>query len=205
MPEIDLYYVPTSPPCRAVMMTAYLVGVDVNLKMVDLMGGELKKPEFLKMNRQHNVPFIDDSGFYLNESRAICGYLVNQYGQKVAHLYPEDAQLRAVVDQRLNFDASELFPSFRETYVIHNFYILIVMIIFFKLQVAIAMGNGKELTEEALEPVHKALGFLDGMLKNHDYAAGNCLTIADLSLVATVSSIDVSLSSCVFKPLSGVC
>lgn len=121
MPAIDLYYVPTSPPCRAVMMTAYLVGVDVNLKIVDLMGGELLKPEFLRMNRQHNVPFIDDNGFYLNESRAICAYLVNHYGPKVAHLYPEDPQQRAIIDQRLNFDASSLFPSFRDTYVIKLF------------------------------------------------------------------------------------
>lgn len=66
------------------------------------------------------------------------------------------------------------------------------------------MGWMKELTEENLEPVHKSLGFLDGMLKDHDYAAGNCLTIADLSLVATVSSFDVSLSQYHSKPLSDV-
>ena len=117
MPAIDLYYVPISPPCRAVMMTAFAVGVDVNLKIVDLLGGEQMKPEFLKINRQHNVPTIDDNGFHLNESRAICAYLVNQYGQKVAQLYPEDAELRGLIDECLNFDASVLFPSFRDTYV----------------------------------------------------------------------------------------
>lgn len=117
MHSINLFYVPTSPPCRAVMMTAFLAGVDVELKLVDLLAGEQMKPEFLKMNRQHNVPTIDDDGFYLNESRAICTYLINEYGQKVAHLYPEDSQIRGLIDERLNFDASVLFPSFRDSYV----------------------------------------------------------------------------------------
>lgn len=62
------------------------------------------------------VPAIDDKGFYLSESQAISIYLVNQYA-KNDRLYPEDAQQRARVDQMLNFDASSLFPRFRDLYV----------------------------------------------------------------------------------------
>lgn len=104
-------------------MTAYLAGVDVNLKMLNLMVGEQMKPEFVKLNPQHNVPtIVDDDGFCLNESRAICTYIINRYGQKVQHLYPEDPQQRAVIDMLLNFDASVLFANFRELYVYYKLF-----------------------------------------------------------------------------------
>lgn len=49
---IDLYYVPGSGPCRSVQLAAAALGVDLNLKIVDLMGGEQLKPEFIKVT--HN-------------------------------------------------------------------------------------------------------------------------------------------------------
>lgn len=54
------------------------------------------------------------------------------------------------------------------------------------------MGQKKNLDDKALEQVHDGLQSLDQMLRDRDFAAGNVLTIADLSLVATVSSINVS-------------
>ena len=50
---IDLYYTLGSAPCRSVMMTAKMVGVELNLKEVNLMAGEQMKPEFLAINPQH--------------------------------------------------------------------------------------------------------------------------------------------------------
>lgn len=46
---IDFYYVPGSAPCRAVRMTAKAVGVDLNLKLTNLMAGEHLTPEYLKV------------------------------------------------------------------------------------------------------------------------------------------------------------
>lgn len=113
---IDLYYHEVSAPCRSVIMTAKMVGVELNLKKLDLMAGEQMKPEFVKINPQHNVPTIDDDGFYLNESRAICSYLVNKYG-KDDTLYPKDAKARALVDQRLYFDMGVFYHRFGQVYV----------------------------------------------------------------------------------------
>lgn len=64
---IDLYYVPGSSPCRAVLLTAKALGLELNLKLVDLHHGEHMKPEFLKMNPQHTVPTLNDNGFCLWE------------------------------------------------------------------------------------------------------------------------------------------
>lgn len=54
---IDLYYTPGSAPCRAVQMTAKAVGVDLNLKLLNLMAGEHLTPEFLKVNNTHSPPY----------------------------------------------------------------------------------------------------------------------------------------------------
>jgi glutathione S-transferase len=50
---VDFYYVPGSGPCRAAMLTARAVGVELNLKYVDLKSGEHLKPEFLAVCFQH--------------------------------------------------------------------------------------------------------------------------------------------------------
>lgn len=47
---LDLYYVPGSAPCRTVLLAAKAVGVDLNLKYLDLMKGEHLTPEFIKVS-----------------------------------------------------------------------------------------------------------------------------------------------------------
>lgn len=49
---LDFYYVPGSAPCRAVQMAAKAVGVELNLKLTDLMSGEHLKPEFVAVSIQ---------------------------------------------------------------------------------------------------------------------------------------------------------
>lgn len=46
---IDLYYILPSPPCRLVQLTAAALGVELNLKVVDLYTGEHLKPAFMKV------------------------------------------------------------------------------------------------------------------------------------------------------------
>lgn len=54
--------------------------------------------------------------FFFNFSRAIMAYLVSQYG-KTDELYPKDPKKRALVDQRLYFDAGTLYQRFGDLYV----------------------------------------------------------------------------------------
>lgn len=46
---IDLYYHPASTPCRSVRMVAQGLGVELNLKLVDVLAGDHLKPEFSKV------------------------------------------------------------------------------------------------------------------------------------------------------------
>nr|UCR60995.1 glutathione-S-transferase [Aphelinus asychis] len=166
---IDLYYIPGSGPCRSVRLVAAAIGVDLNLKMTDLMAGENKKPEFIKMNPQHTVPTLDDNGFYLWESRAICTYLIEKYAKNDS-LYPKNPKQRAIINQRLYFDMGSLYNSFAEYYYPQVF--------------ARAPADPEKLKklEESFEYLEK---FLDGQ----DYVAGSALTVADLVLIPSVSNL----------------
>nr|XP_023020999.1 glutathione S-transferase 1-like [Leptinotarsa decemlineata] len=113
---IDFYYVPGSAPCRNVLLAAKAIGVELNLKLTDLMKGDHLTPEFIKINPQHTIPTLNDNGFALWESRAIMTYLQEQYG-KDDSLYPKDPKKRALVDQRLYFDIGTLYSRFADYYV----------------------------------------------------------------------------------------
>ncbi len=113
---IDCYYFNISAPCRAVLLTAKMVGVELNLKSINLLAGEQMEPYFIKINPTHQVPTIDDAGFILYESRAICAYLANKYG-KDDKLYSKVPKERAIVDQRLYFDMGVFYKSFSDYYV----------------------------------------------------------------------------------------
>lgn len=51
----------------------------------------------------------------------------------------------------------------------------------------------EEILDEHKTSLDEALGFLDIFLEGNDFVAGNKLTAADCSLVASVSSIVVSM------------
>ncbi|XP_055622104.1 glutathione S-transferase 1 isoform X2 [Toxorhynchites rutilus septentrionalis] len=169
---MDFYYLPGSAPCRAVQMTAAAVGVELNLKLTNLMAGEHMKPEFLKLNPQHCIPTLVDDGFSLWESRAIQAYLVEKYG-KDDKLYPKDPQKRAVVNQRLYFDMGTLYQRFGEYYYPQIF-------------------AKQPANPDNYKKMEEAVGFLNTFLEGHQYAAGDDLTIADLSLAASAATYEVA-------------
>lgn len=47
--KIALYYTLLSPPSRAVLLCGAELGIEFDLKLVDLLGAEHKKPDFIKV------------------------------------------------------------------------------------------------------------------------------------------------------------
>jgi glutathione S-transferase len=106
---LTLYHLNISPPVRAVVLTIRNLGLNVELKHLNMYEGEHLSPDFLKLNPRHQVPVLMDDDFVLCESRAIMAYLVNSR-QPESDLYPSDPKIRALVDERLYFDATVVFP-----------------------------------------------------------------------------------------------
>lgn len=65
-------------------------------------------PDFLALNPNAQVPVIIDDGFVLWESHAILRYLAEKAGSDLSPAHPRE---RAMVDQWMSWQASELNPS----------------------------------------------------------------------------------------------
>ncbi|XP_071516662.1 glutathione S-transferase 1-like [Panulirus ornatus] len=170
--SITLYYHSMSPPCRAVMLTARALGLNLVVKDVDIMNGEHLKPEFQAINPQHTIPTLVDGTIKLWESRAICTYLASQYG-KDDSLYPNNPRARCMVDARLYFDMGTLYHRWME----------------YAYTVAF---KGQAVDPEKLERVQEALAWLNQYLMDYTFVAGNKITVADICLVATVSTMEAA-------------
>jgi len=170
---VDFYYMPGSAPCRTALMVARELNITLNLKQLDLMAGEHKKPEFLAINPQHTIPTLHDtdSGLALWESRSIATYLINKNSPGHA-LYPADPEKRALIDQRLYFDVGSLYPAIGKAVYPQIF-------------------AGAALDAEADKALKEKLAFLETFLSGKNYVAGDNKTVADLSIYSGLGMLDV--------------
>ncbi|XP_065286679.1 glutathione S-transferase 1-like [Dermacentor albipictus] len=97
---IELYAIVTREPCFFIRMLAKQIGIEVKLKALDYDKQEHLSAEYAKISPLHKVPAINDDGFILYESTAICYYLLNKYAP-ASPLYPKEVEKRARVDQIL--------------------------------------------------------------------------------------------------------
>lgn len=173
--NIHVYYSPTSAPCRAVIMAATALELHPAYIPLDLSKNEHLKPEFLKLTPQHTVPTLEDKNdvtLIINESRAIMCYFADKYGKyKHNSLYPQDLERRAVIHQRLYFDCGTLYPRFADLYY------------------PVIFWGAKSLDPSKKKKLEEAFGFLDKYLDlSLPWVAGADITLADFSIVATVST-----------------
>ncbi|KAJ7289522.1 glutathione S-transferase [Mycena rebaudengoi] len=78
--------------------------------LVDMAKGENKTPEFLAKHPFGQVPVIDDDGFILCESRAICRYLAEKYADKGTALVPMHLKEKALFEQAASFEFANFHP-----------------------------------------------------------------------------------------------
>ncbi|RWS01025.1 glutathione S-transferase 1-1-like protein [Dinothrombium tinctorium] len=165
---IDLYEMLGSAPCLSVKMLLNHLKIPANLHHLNLPAGDHLKPEYLKLNPMHTIPTINDNGFALWESRTILRYLVNQYAPG-NDLYPNDPKKRAIVDRMLDFDLGTLYSAAAQW-----------------MYPPIFKKTPREPEKEKV--LSDKLQLFDQLLATNRYAAGEHLTIADLSLLASVNT-----------------
>ncbi|XP_034102763.1 glutathione S-transferase 1 [Drosophila sulfurigaster albostrigata] len=175
MGKLVLYGVEASPPVRACKLTLNALGLQYEYRLVNLLAGDQFNKEYTLKNPQHTVPVLDDHGKYIWDSHAIMAYLVRKYA-KSDELYPKDFHKRAVVDQRLHFESGVIFQGCIRN-IAHPVFRL----------------NETEVPRAKIDAIYEVYAFLEAFLGTttaaQKYLCGNSLTIADYSVVSSVSSL----------------
>ncbi|MFZ5732923.1 MAG: glutathione S-transferase family protein [Pseudomonadota bacterium] len=164
---MKLYFHPVSGHSHRARLFLSLLGIRHELIHVDLLKGEQKKPEFLKLNPFGQVPVLDDDGVIVADSNAILVYLAKKLGK--TDWLPDDPQGAAAVQRWLSVAAGEL----------HRGPAAARLQVLFKLN-----GNADELIKNA----HSVLTIIDNALKGRDWLVGSRATIADVALYSYIFS-----------------
>ena len=117
---IELYTAPT-PNGHKVSVALEELGLPYTVKIVNIMGGDQKKPEYLKLNPNGRIPAIVDTeagNFAVFESGAILIYLA----EKTGRLMPSDAQGRSRVLQWLMFQMGGVGPMMGQANVFFRYF-----------------------------------------------------------------------------------
>ncbi|XP_017079169.1 glutathione S-transferase 1-like [Drosophila eugracilis] len=171
MTKLILYGLEASPPVRATKLTLAALDVPYTFVEVNTRAKENLSKEFLQKNPQHTVPTLEDDGHFIWDSHAIIAYLVSKYG-KTDSLYPKDLLQRAVVDQRLHFESGVIFANGLRS-------------------ITKPLFAGKSIIpRERYDAIIEIYDFLETFLAVNDYVAGKTLTIADFSIISTVTSLE---------------
>ena len=117
---IDLYTAPTPNGWKA-SITLEELGMPYEVHVINLMAGDQKRPEYLKINPNGRIPTIvdrDEGGFAVFESGAIMIYLA----EKAGRLLPTDRRGRSRVIQWLMFQMGGVGPMMGQANVFYRYF-----------------------------------------------------------------------------------
>ena len=136
---------------------------DFEFVSVNLLEGEHKRPEFLRLNPAGKVPVLVDGDLVIPESAAIVLYLADKYPEKA--LLPVDPALRAEAYRWVMFAVTELEqPLWRITR--HSF-------------IYPPEKRSPADIELAREDFRTMAAILDKHLEGREFIVGDTLTVAD--------------------------
>lgn len=119
-----------------------------------------------------------------NTSHAIMPYLINKYAPE-SDLYPKDPVKRASIDFMMHFDNGILDKAQRAYFVSSIPVLMIHGVAWFSSQLPV-LRMGKDPDPEKEAPFKDALRLFDHFLSNRKFAAGDTLSIADISIVGNL-------------------
>ena len=162
-----LYSMRRSGNCYKVRLALAQLNIPHDLIEIDILHGETRTPEFLKMNPSGHVPLLEvAAGRYIAESNAILWYVADH-----SPLFTNDRADRAEMLQWMFFEQHSLEPNLGAAY----FWLALVR-------------GGRELQQHALEDWmqegYRALGVMEKHLATRSFFAANRYSIADIALYA---------------------
>ncbi len=161
------------------LLTARLLGVDLELQVVNVANGEHRQPAYLAVNPNGMVPTLDDAGFVLWESNAIAQYLATTRAD--TRLFPSVPRARADVSRWQLWDVAHWAGP--------------VQTLAFERMYKVSAGLGEadaSRVETALGHFRRCAAVLDGQLAKQTYLVGDQLTLADVSIACGLTFAEAS-------------
>ncbi|KAJ7150725.1 glutathione S-transferase [Mycena filopes] len=151
---------------RRVATVLHELKVPFELVEVDVMNGEHKTPAYLTKQPFGQIPYIDDDGFILFETRAICRYVTAKHPE--SGLIPTEPKANALFEQAAAAESANFDPSASTAG-------LELM-----KQKFFGMAADQELVDKELAALDKKLDGYERILAKYRYVAGETITLADL-------------------------
>src|SRR5262249_36200882 len=166
----ELYVFPPSPRAFKAMAIANYLGIDTTLRLVDLVKGDQRTPEYAALNPNMRMPTLKDGDYVLWESNAIGQYLASK--KPGSGLFPENERARLDVTRWQFWDLAHWDPA------------CAIFIFEHIVKSAVLKSGGPDAAAIAkgTESFHRAAKVLDAHLKGRKSVTGDTLTVADFSL-----------------------
>ncbi|CAF0760156.1 unnamed protein product [Adineta ricciae] len=169
---IKVYGLAMSTCTQRVTTTLAEKGLKYELVNVDFAAGEHKSPKYLEEKQPFGVipVLIDEDGFKIYESRAICRYLEIKYKGKGTELIPsKDAAAQGLFEQAASIETG-YFDPYASPIVYER--------VFKKMK---GLGESDEARVATLkQQLSEKLDVYDKILSKQPYLAGQEFTLADL-------------------------
>uniref|UniRef100_A0A803QYU0 glutathione transferase n=1 Tax=Cannabis sativa TaxID=3483 RepID=A0A803QYU0_CANSA len=171
-PKLKLYSYWRSSCSFRVRIALNLKGLHYDYEAVNLVKGEQRNPEFVKLNPIGYVPVLVDGDIVLSDSFAILLYLDEKYPQHP--LLPTDLKRKAINLQVANIVSASIQP-------LQN----LVLLSYIK-----EKFGPEEITPWVKYHLGNGFAALEGLLKNYAgrYATGDEVFLADLFLAPQIHS-----------------
>jgi glutathione S-transferase len=166
---MKIHLTPPSPRAIRVLAVLHHLGIDADIELVDLVGGQHMRPEFAALNPNRKMPVLEDDGFVLWESNAIMQYLATRSGDRT--LWPSEPRRQADVSRWQCWELAHWGPACG-TLVFERF-------------VKKFFGQGDPNPTEVArgeDEFHRYADVLNGHLGRRDWLAGSDVTLADLTV-----------------------
>nr|XP_034835231.1 glutathione S-transferase 1-like isoform X2 [Maniola hyperantus] len=154
-----------------------MIGLDaMNVSLteidVDMDKAEHRATDLIAMNPHQTLPILKDGEFILCDSHAINTYIASRYCD-CEKLLPTNPAGRAIVDQLLHYNSGILYPHYRSC------------------AYPILYENCRFVMPQQAQEVEHAYRKLETMLKGRSWFSGANMTLGDIAIMATISTLHV--------------
>ena len=170
---MKLYVLPPYPRAFKVIALKNHLGIECEMRAVDLGKGDQLTPEYAAINPNKKMPVLEDDGFVLWESNAILFYLASKKPQ--SGLWPSDAQRQADVLRWLAWESAHWDAE------------SVGMVGFERVSKGVLLGPADAtFIARGEQNFNRFAAVLNEHLKGRKWLVGGDLTIADFSIGAWI-------------------